>query len=81
MKCDKCGTSYKSYYPDFRECEKQCNCEQFDPTNPEHIQIADEYEFNMVINACNNQSERLNETDHFPDVKKMVCDSLNTTNK
>jgi hypothetical protein len=28
MKCQICGTPYKFYYPDFREIEQQCTCDQ-----------------------------------------------------
>lgn len=26
VKCEICGTPYKSYYPEFREIEQQCTC-------------------------------------------------------
>lgn len=45
-----------------------------------------DYENGVEIRKCHlcerdNQPERLNPEDHIADTRKVICDSLNTTNK
>ena len=80
MMCERCFEDYEEgeySRPDFFEGILCIPCQYEYKRRLKNMRI----HFMNTTDHCDNQPERLNETDHIVGVNKMVCDSLNTANK